>query len=276
MLTLRGRLSTLLALGALALAPCSAWSDEGVLMETRRDAQGRVHATFRNAMGEVVATSFTERAPNGGIRAVVVDMNGSTVATVESRASARGGTESLLKDASGSVLRRWSDPGGSLTEPRGFGRKHYNPFARISPREVSRHVEETMSLDARADHPLRPRAPDRLVHANPPQRERLSPFGPVNTKRKDVRLGGDPFADQRERPSGALRDSRSGYGRLAVDRDAGELRRGANNRVGFGREPSSMRGSLPYGLRDLREDPDDPRNRYGVRRSLPSTDAEGR
>ena len=169
------RAFALAAIALVALPSLASAAGDRLLMDTRKDARGRVHATFRNSMGEVVATSVTEPSRDGGVRAVITDTKGGIVGTIESRADGQGGTRSELRGPTGNVLRRWSDRTTDVSNPEGFGRKHYNVFDSTGSRTIAGPVEEITRLDGLTDRSLRPQAPEPHGGAAPPERRPVTP-----------------------------------------------------------------------------------------------------
>ncbi len=247
------RASALAALALVALAPLASAAGDRLLMDTRKDARGRVHATFRNSMGEVVATSVTEPSQDGGVRAVIVDKKGGIVGTIQSRADGQGGTRSELRGPTGNVLRRWSDRTTDVSNPKGFGKQHYNVFESTNSRSITQPVEDITRLDDLTDRSLRPQAPEPLGGAAPPDR------------RREALPSFDRDRDE-ETSSRSLRDS---FGSRLRGEDADD-----DNRTSRFRSRSSRRSSTSdrsYGLLRRGDDEDDGRGALGVRTRIPSS-----
>ncbi len=247
------RASALAALALVALAPLASAAGDRVLMDTRKDARGRVHATFRNAMGEVVATSVTEPSRDGGMRAVITDTKGGIVGTIESRADGQGGTRSELRGPTGNVLRRWSDRTTDVSRPQGFGRQHYNVFDSINSRSITRPVEDITRLDGLTDRSLRPQAPEPLGGAAPPER------------RREALPSFDRDRDEETR-SRSLRGSFGSRLRDEAANDDTPVSR-------FGSRSSRRPGTSDrnYGLLGRGDGEDDSRGALGIRTRIPST-----
>lgn len=247
------RASALAALALVALAPLASAAGDRLHMDTRRDARGRVHATFRNSMGEVVATSVTEPSRDGGMRAVITDTKGGIVGTIESRADGHGGTRSELRGPAGNVLRRWSDRTTDVSTPQGFGRQHYNVFDSTGSRTIAGPVEDITRLDGLTDRSLRPQAPEPLGGSAPPERR---PVMPSFDRSRDR---------DAETPSSSFRDSfRSRLREEDADDDSRVSRFGGRSSR---RSSSSDRN---YGILG-RDDEDDGRGALGIRTRIPST-----
>jgi len=250
------RASALAALALVALAPLASAAGDRLQMDTRKDARGRVHATFRNSMGEVVATSVTEPSRDGGMRAVITDTKGGIVGTIESRADGQGGTQSELRGPTGNVLRRWSDRTTDVSKPQGFGRQHYNVFDSINSRSIARPVEDITRLDDLTDRSLRPQAPEPLGGAAPPDRRREAL----------------PSFDRDRDEEASSRSLRGSFGSRLRDEDA-ETDDDTNRFSRFGSRSSrrSSASDRSYGLLGRDDDEDDGRGALGIRTRIPST-----
>lgn len=248
------RASALAALALIALAPLASAAGDRLQMDTRKDARGRVHATFRNSMGEVVATSVTEPSRDGGVRAVITDTKGGIVGTIESRADGQGGTRSELRGPTGNVLRRWSDRTTDVSTPQGFGRQHYNVFDSTGSRTIAGPVEDITRLDGLTDRSLRPLAPEPRGGSAPPERRPVMPSFD-RSRDRDV--------ETRSRSLRGSFGSRLRDGDDEADDDSSRFSR-------FGSRSSRRSSASDRGYGILGRD-DDGRGALGIRTRIPST-----